>query len=252
MSKWDYFVWKPSMTFRKAIHAKCLDSQAGREKMVADTQLKPLHLEKVKRDESMVFGVEAGQLGKGPLCCFIACLTFFLLTYLMHMSILTVWMYVYHVCEVWYAWRSEDSIISTGTGVRDNSEPSCVCWEPDWTEPGHSERRACALISLVLDFILELRSDHQRWLEDDGRVKETTWFYTDVYMCWSYRQTLCSKWTYEAHTWFSSLNLSSQILSQRKVRRDGSVVKTLAVTSEAPDSVLNPQIMAHNHLWLRF
>lgn len=60
------------------------------------------------------------------------------------MSILTVGMNVYHMCEVWSPLEVRRQH-STGTGVRDNCEPSCVCWELDWTEPGLSERTACAL-----------------------------------------------------------------------------------------------------------
>lgn len=126
----------------------------------------------------------------------------------MHMSSLPVWMYVYHVRQVWYPWRSEDSISPTGTGVRDNCEPSCVCWELDWTEPGLSERTACALNcgessprSLISYWNCE--AIIKEWgLEDHGRVKETAWLSIDVHSYWPYRQTLRSKWADEAHTWF--------------------------------------------------
>lgn len=76
MSKWDYFVWKPSVTFRKAIHGKCLDAQAGREEVVTDAQLKPCVWKTWKRMNTQTFWRRDGRAGGGPTLCFMPHLAF--------------------------------------------------------------------------------------------------------------------------------------------------------------------------------
>ena len=46
----------------------------------------------------------------------------------MWMSVLLVYMYVYHVCA-WCPWKSEEGVRSPETGVMDSWEPPCQSWE---------------------------------------------------------------------------------------------------------------------------
>lgn len=53
-------------------------------------------------------------------------------------------MCMHHVCA-WGLWRSEDGAGSSGDGVLDSRELSCVCWE---LNPGHLELEQVLLTCL--------------------------------------------------------------------------------------------------------
>lgn len=181
----------------------------------------------------------------------------------MHMSILPVWKCVYHM-HAWYSWRKERSIGSTGTGVKDNCEPSCVCWELNWTELGLSGRTACAepsILCLVPHWNCKVIV--QEWgLEDDGRIRDCletspreegrtaglteqervhlklkgtneyakwrrVWsLYRCVCSCWPYRQPFCVQSGLMGHTHVFFF-LSSNLSSPNYKERPGEMAQWL-------------------------
>jgi hypothetical protein len=49
-------------------------------------------------------------------------------THFLYMSILSVYIYVYHLCA-WYPWKPEEDVLIPGTRVIHSYESPCGCWE---------------------------------------------------------------------------------------------------------------------------
>lgn len=118
---------------------------------------------------------------------------FYLFTF-MHISILSVYIYVHYMCA-WYLWGPEEGIRSLGIGVTDGCKPPCGCWKLNLGSLEEKSVVLTAKLSLQLPWYIVFKIKVIKTKRYHGLLRPCTkWDYEKV-------STRCKSVTKQKATW---------------------------------------------------